>query len=163
MRRRFVNIMYYKGDLPEITDGALKLFLNAKELRRLSVLIHGSFVLTHEQIADMEPYMKNYSTHMKKRVNVSKEVLDLYAKANIDNDSAYKHWNIYRNSQLELQHQARQMPANPYQDNKSYHTSTSGGSCYPTVRYPKKKRKTAWKRFYKLFPKLKPEVEPIVK
>lgn len=33
----------------------------------------------------------------------------------------------------------------------------SGGSNRNKIRYPKKCRKTAWKRFYKLFPHLKKE------
>ena len=48
------------------------------------------------------------------------------------------------------------MPKNLRQDNKSYINFGSGGSNAGKIRLPKKCRKTAWKRFYKLFPKLKP-------
>lgn len=41
-------------------------------------------------------------------------------------------------------------------DNKTVRIG-SGGSNRNKIRYPKKCRKTAWKRFYKLFPNLKPE------
>lgn len=47
------------------------------------------------------------------------------------------------------------MPPMPRQDNKTYINHGSGGSNWGWLRRPKKVRKTAWKRFYKLFPKLK--------
>ena len=39
-------------------------------------------------------------------------------------------------------------------DNKDVRVG-SGGENKNSIRYPKKCRKTAWKRFYKLFPHLK--------
>jgi hypothetical protein len=42
-------------------------------------------------------------------------------------------------------------------DNKTYINFGSGSSGSSMIRYPSKKRKTAWKRFYKLFPHLKNE------
>ena len=49
------------------------------------------------------------------------------------------------------------MPKEPMQDNKTYSLSSYSTNYYNpnTIRYPKKCRKTAWKRFYKLFPTLK--------
>ena len=49
----------------------------------------------------------------------------------------------------------------PRQDNKTYPNKQGrwGASNKNKIRYPRKKRKTAWKRFYKLFPHLKPEEE----
>ena len=149
--------MYYKGDIPEITDGAIKLFLTKAEQKRLNVLTRSVFVMTLKNIAANEPHANSHS-HIKKRLAVSREIIALYTKAHVDEDSMYKHWNISYNDQMNIRYQMNRMPANPYQDNKTYRTSTGGGSCWPTVRYPKKKRKTAWKRFYKLFPELKPEV-----
>jgi len=46
------------------------------------------------------------------------------------------------------------MPKNPKQDNKSYLNIGSRWSNARKVRFPKLVRKTAWKRFYKLFPHL---------
>lgn len=48
------------------------------------------------------------------------------------------------------------MPKNPRQDNKTY-LCGSGWSNACRTRYPKLVRKTAWKRFYKLFPHLDPK------
>ena len=44
-------------------------------------------------------------------------------------------------------------------DNKTYLNRGNGCSNANKVRYPKGVRKTAWKRFYKLFPSLSPEKE----
>jgi len=44
------------------------------------------------------------------------------------------------------------MPKSPRKDNKDYINYGSGGENYTSLRYPKKVRKTAWKRFLKLFP-----------
>lgn len=50
----------------------------------------------------------------------------------------------------------KQMPKPDRRDNKHTHVGSSGDN-RNKIRYPKKCRKTAWKRFYKLFPHLKPE------
>jgi len=56
----------------------------------------------------------------------------------------------------------KRMPKRPRQDNKDFVNVQQSG-CYEAnrnkIRYPKKNRKTAWKRFYKLFPHLKPQEE----
>ena len=51
------------------------------------------------------------------------------------------------------------MPKPPRKDNKDYINYGSGHNGGTSIRYPKKGRKTAWKRFYKLFPKLKKKKE----
>ena len=46
-------------------------------------------------------------------------------------------------------------PAQVKKDNKDCFASTRWNSNKNKIRYPRKVRKTAWKRFYKLFPHLK--------
>lgn len=46
-------------------------------------------------------------------------------------------------------------PVRERKDNKTTLNVGSGGTNRSWIRYPKKVRKTAWKRFYKLFPHLK--------
>jgi hypothetical protein len=48
----------------------------------------------------------------------------------------------------------RTKPVKESRDNKDVLVGSSGDNCNK-IRYPKKVRKTAWKRFYKLFPHLK--------
>lgn len=45
----------------------------------------------------------------------------------------------------------KMMPSPPRKDNKDYINYGSGGA-QSSLRYPKKVKKTAWKRFLKLFP-----------
>ena len=47
------------------------------------------------------------------------------------------------------------MPKNPRQDNKTYINYGSSGHNRDKIRLPRKVRKTAWKRFFKLFPWIK--------
>lgn len=44
------------------------------------------------------------------------------------------------------------MPRSPRKDNKDYKSGGGNSNNPNTIRYPKKVRKTAWKRFLKLFP-----------
>ncbi len=48
-----------------------------------------------------------------------------------------------------------QMPNIEYKDNKRHINSRNSNGCSNSnrIRRPKKRRKTAWKRFYRLFPK----------
>jgi hypothetical protein len=80
----------------------------------------------------------------------------LYNKVNISDDDIITHWKYYYNMQYALHSSLHTMPKNPRQDNKAYVNSGSNGSNRTKIRYPKLCRKTAWKRFYKLFPKLNP-------
>lgn len=70
-------------------------------------------------------------------------------------DEIYSLWMINRTSHCERRLNLKAMKHPPKQDNKDI-TIGSGGSNKNKIRYPKKCRKTAWKRFYKLFPNLKP-------
>lgn len=48
-------------------------------------------------------------------------------------------------------------PTKVHKDNSIWSTKTLKiGPTSSKIRYPRKKRKTAWKRFYKIFPRLKP-------
>ena len=53
-------------------------------------------------------------------------------------------------------------PTRVRKDNKDFINFGSANSNGNKIRYPKKCRKTAWKRFYRLFPNLKPEEKTIL-
>lgn len=59
-------------------------------------------------------------------------------------------WTTWKNKGL-----YNRKPIQQRRDNKDVLVG-SGWSNINKIRYPKKCRKTAWKRFYKLFPHLKP-------
>jgi hypothetical protein len=84
---------------------------------------------------------------------------NLYNKVSDDIESIIHHWHESYKEQQELHASYSKMAKPPRQDNKTYlNTSPSGyASNRNKIRYPKKNRKTAWKRFYKLFPHLDPK------
>lgn len=61
-----------------------------------------------------------------------------------------------RQEKFAIRNKMKSSPIKPRRDNKDVKVG-SGGSNKNKIRYPKKCRKTAWKRFYKLFPHLKPD------
>lgn len=87
-----------------------------------------------------------------------KEIFKLFKEFGYDKNSAIDLW---MNVDCQKYHRQsyKTMPKLPKQDNKTYkstgHSSHTSNAC--KIRYPKKCRKTAWKRFYKLFPELKPD------
>lgn len=92
------------------------------------------------------------------REDLLKEQLEahtLFDKKGLNDSEREKLWSKTRRDQLKLHTKTKLKPQKEGRDNKDVKV----GSGYPqgnTIRYPKKGRKTAWKRFYKLFPHLKP-------
>lgn len=82
------------------------------------------------------------------------EIAQLFKKLHYTDEDAAKFWlNTYTIQRM--RHEGyNAKPKGKRQDNKDYYNG-NGGSNRNKVRYPKKCRKTAWKRFYKLFPHLK--------
>lgn len=62
------------------------------------------------------------------------------------------YWHEISRTRRESYKLYKMMPRPPRKDNKDYINYGSGGGSYSWLRYPKKVRKTAWKRFLKLFP-----------
>lgn len=87
------------------------------------------------------------------RVTEEYEMHKLALELDID---IYALWHQISKERKEIKDAYKAKPVSEGRDNKDVYV----GSGYPqgkTIRYPKKARKTAWKRFYKLFPKLNPE------
>jgi hypothetical protein len=154
-----------------ITDELIKEKLPRKEARELLSLNrkHGipgiPFILADKRV---DGYFQNlretYSTlpkgcYAEKRTSDMIRCLDLYEKVSGDHKEIMLHWHIAWQTQQEVKKSYKSMSKPPRQDNKSYVNYGSGNSNRNKIRYPKKKRKTAWKRFYKLFPHLKPDDE----
>jgi len=76
----------------------------------------------------------------------------LYEKAGVTETDRQIHWMYYRGLRWDGHVSYNKMPENPRQDNKIFINYGSAHSNCRKIRYPKKCRKTAWKRFYKLFP-----------
>lgn len=87
-----------------------------------------------------------------------KQLLDLIDKYGMSNEEVVKRWAEVRTSRVRVSKWLRggssYMPPPARQDNKTCAVGSGGGNSN-SIRYPRKCRKTAWKRFYKLFPSLK--------
>lgn len=105
-----------------------------------------------------EMKVSGYGLH---RAEATWRCWELYQKISNDHRAIIIHWNNSWNEQKEIHNSYGKNSRPPRQDNKTYlNTSPSGYSSNKNkIRYPRKKRKTAWKRFYKLFPHLKPKDE----
>ncbi len=138
--------------------------LTEKETRRLKALVN-------RQVGIPSPII--FMTHLKFSRNTysnliikdAKELYLLLIKDGYDlvgdiknNSKTYYIIIRYWKDQIELDKPKYDFPSKPIQrkqDNKDT-TVGGGGSNRNKIRYPKKCRKTAWKRFYKLFPLLDP-------
>jgi len=86
------------------------------------------------------------------------EIFELAKNLKVLGDVREIWWENYRGSKFcEERQKYNKMPKRPRQDNKDFINKGSGHPQRGWLRYPRKKRKTAWKRFYKLFPHLKPK------
>jgi len=90
-----------------------------------------------------------------KGLSVAKKVYNYADNKKISDDIIFNIWQ----SVIADRHKQRMImqgkPQRVRKDNKTEINCGSGGSNRNKIRYPKKCRKTAWKRFYKLFPHLK--------
>jgi hypothetical protein len=155
-----------------ITDELIKEKLPRKEARELfnisrSIGIPGVHFLMKDNWADeyfenmkrdLEIYPKG--TIGRSRAEKTVRCYELYSRVSDDPKEIMLHWNISWQAQRELHKSYKSMAKPPKQDNKTYlakRKDSDYSSNRNKIRYPRKKRKTAWKRFYKLFPHLKHE------
>jgi len=133
--------------------------LDNESRRKFISFIRKQYPMSKDNYENVIKYIddKYQKQHSQKLQNI-KFINDIYDKLNIDN-SRYLHWEYYFKYQQKIHNNTKNNSKPPRQDNKTYINYGSGGSNWPTIRYPKKCRKTAWKRFYKLFPHLKPKEE----
>lgn len=82
------------------------------------------------------------------------EVIKLQSDLGLSNDEIVELGQTLREEKFKYRRQYNRKPIAIRRDNKDVKVG-SGGSNRNKIRYPKKCRKTAWKRFYKLFPHLK--------
>ena len=154
-----------------ITDELIKKKLSKKEARELLYLnkkyaIPGVSFIVHE--GRTEKYFQNLRGNLetcpkgslcRERTEHMVRCLDLYEKVSDDPKEILLHWHIAWETQREIKNSYKKMAKPPRQDNKTYINRGNGRGYLRDVRRPRKNRKTAWKRFYKLFPELKPQDE----
>lgn len=141
--------MMYVPHLPKLGD----IFLEW-DIKQKNILEREQKVIDHFQF--IENYMMGFgeNDHMK---NVLR-CWYLYQEVCDDVQSIMNHWHKSYQEQRSLHKSYSKMTKPPRQDNKTYINRSPNGysSNRNKIRYPKKKRKTAWKRFYRLFPHLDP-------
>ena len=160
--KRFLR-SYTEGrmDIIKNVDDKINSMLNHDESRKFRTLIKSYYKMSRKNIEDCMVYYKNMDKDYQKRIDDSKTIYEFYDKLDVNDKDIELHWTYYRYIQSDLHSQYKSVAKLPRQDNKSYINYGSGSGSYPTIRYPSKKRKTAWKRFYKLFPHLDPKNKKI--
>jgi len=136
--------------------------LSKKELHQLLSLCKKYFPLPLRVLENSEEFLKSTKKNAlgincyKKLIDVRK-IHTLYQKCGVSEGDYLAHWGTERTVQRSKHEEYNRALKPERKDNKTYINRGSGGSNRNSVRYPKKVRKTAWKRFYRLFPSLDPE------
>jgi hypothetical protein len=130
--------------------------LNNDDKRKLMSLIRSQHVMEKETLERSLEFVK-LNGIFSKRVAAAKIIIALYEKAGCIEEDWQHHWSYYKSVQHGLHINTKKMTKPARQDNKTFINRGSGGTNANKIRFPKKVRKTAWKRFYKLFPHLKPK------
>jgi hypothetical protein len=131
--------------------------LNKKDKRRLLTLIRSYYVLPKASLDSSLEFLKFAGGLYSRRVTGAREIIALYEKAGVVEEDWRHHWSHYKADQIHQHHSMSAMAKPERQDNKTFINRGSGGCNANKIRFPKKARKTAWKRFYRLFPHLKPQ------
>ena len=131
--------------------------LNKQDKRRLMSLIRSQYVFPKESLGKSMEFLKSAGGIYRRRLFAAKEIIALYEKAGAVELDWQHHWKHYRADQIHQHHSMGAMAKPARQDNKTFINRGSGGCNANKIRLPRKARKTAWKRFYRLFPHLKPQ------
>ncbi len=122
---------------------------NRKLLRRLQLLMYKTPVFyMFKNIEDLQKLESHFKPNF---IEIANIVIEL----GLDFDATMLEWREKQQLRWDNKSQYSRRPIKIRKDNKTEHVG-SGGSNKNKVRRPRKCRKTAWKRFYKLFPRLKP-------
>jgi hypothetical protein len=145
-------------------DDIIREKLTKKEVHKLLSLCKMYFPLPLHILEGQEEYLESNKKNalgnncFKKLVDIRK-IHTLYQKAGVDESNYLAHWTVQRSIHKIESDKYNAFLKPERKDNKTYINRGSGHSNRNPTRYPKKVRKTAWKRFYRLFPSLDPERE----
>jgi len=136
--------------------------LSRKEVHKLLSMCKKYFPIPLHVLSDQEDFIKEHKKNFLgknyyKKLLDTRFIHDLFKKANIEEKEYLPFWGTLREFHRDenSKYTARSKPER--KDNKDYLNRGNGCSNRNKIRYPKKVRKTAWKRFYRLFPSLDPE------
>lgn len=149
--------MYVNKEIINKVDDIL-LTINKKSRRDFMMTIRSIRPYSKDNCELVQKFISEHNINNDEKENIKKAIgiISFYEKLGIIEDDWYQHWSYYRDYQRSLHKKNLRNNKPESKDNKDYFNG-GGGSNRNKIRYPKKCRKTAWKRFYKLFPKLKPD------
>lgn len=117
--------------------------------RRLNFLMYNTPVYyLYKNIEDL----RMLETHFQ---NQNNEIANIITELGLDFSTSITGWREIQIAKRENKFLYEKSPKPLRRDNKDIRVGSGGGN-RNKIRRPRKCRKTAWKRFYKLFPKLKP-------
>lgn len=143
--------------------------LSKKEFRRFKYLVDAYPVTNWNLfgVEDFERYFETNRGYMKtiskkntsgdfwRRIGEIEELWKLYKRSGLTIEEFYEMVKEVNFEKVSRRAIYKKKPTRIRKDNKDTINYGSGGYNRNVIRYPKKCRKTAWKRFYKLFPHLK--------
>ena len=150
-----------------VTDKLILEKLPKKEARELLDLNKKYYPLLFDLIQSQEKMLKDqknpaqFGGSFLKKVKECLRIHILYRKVTDDEIEYMNHWKTSKFLHGERTHEYKHNKKPERKDNKTSINRGSGFSNKNEIRYPSKKRKTAWKRFYRLFPGLKPKEEDL--
>lgn len=131
--------------------------LSDDEWRRLNYLLSLRDYLPNRIVQERLVDKRNYGW-MNKELRQGKEAHALFDKLEMTEELRFSYWYIIRQMREHQHAEYKKKPIRVRKDNKDViNHGGSRHSGFRRVRYPKKGRRTAWKRFYKLFPSLDPK------
>lgn len=142
-------------------DNIIQEKLSKKELHKLLSLCKMYYPLPLHVLKGQEEYLEKTkknslgNNYFKKLMEIQK-IHILYQKAGIPEIDYLAYWAIQRSIHKTENDKYNTSLKPERKDNKTY-INRGNGEGTNAIRYPKKVRKTAWKRFYRLFPSLDPE------
>lgn len=126
---------------------------NKKEKRLQTLMRKLSFI--DKVTMDGMPEWPHYRT-LRTKTFTRADYYEVYYLADLKGwsaDTLKVEWIKAQRVQWHIRRSYKEMPRSPKQDNKNVRVG-GGGSNRNSIRFPKAVRKTAWKRFWKLFPAL---------
>lgn len=124
-----------------------------KKLHNLLISIHW---LSSRQTA--EEFSKSKYLYKQTRMDYLRmlKIHDIFDELGFTDEERDNYYKVFYFNRRQASMEYKKMPKPPRKDNKTHiNYGSGGGFSGHGIRYPRKVRKTAWKRFYKLFPHLK--------
>lgn len=129
--------------------------LSKEEWRRFNYLLSLYDYLPKEMVKQ-QVNDKNYLWRGKELKNAI-EIYTFSDKLGFNEELIFSYWYIIRSLKKDRHEEYKKKPRRVRKDNKGTINRGGGHDNNNTIRKPKKVRKTAWKRFHKLFPHLDPK------